>query len=122
VRYRGLAGKPWLAGLIAASTAIPGILLFYLLLRHTRYSLTAALLSVILGLMYAFGTRLDEAWRWVVLAVIVLGPVAISMLPLDRASVEGLPTAFIGLTYFVSGVIAFSLYLRRTRPAEQEAE
>jgi len=122
VRYRGLAGKPWLAGLIAASTAIPGTLLFYLLLRHTRYSVTAASLSVILGLMYALGTKLDEAWRWVFLAVIVLGPVLISMLPLDRASVQGLPTAFIGLTYFVSGVTALCLYLRRTRPPEQESE
>jgi hypothetical protein len=122
VKYRGLAGKPWLAGLIAASTAMPAALLFYLLLRHTRYSVTAAVLSVILGLLYALGTRLDEAWRWVVLAVIILGPVAISMLPLDRGSLQGLPTAFIGLTYFVSGVITLTLYLRRTRSAEQEAK
>jgi hypothetical protein len=122
VKYRGLAGKPWIAGLIAGVTAMPAALLFYLLLRHSRYSVTVALESAIWGVLYAFATKLDEAWRWVVLAVIVLGPLAISMLPLDRASLQGLPMAFMGLTLLVSGGIAFCLYLRRTQPSGREVE
>ena len=122
VKYQGLAGKPWLLGMIAAACAIPAAIFFYFVLRHSRYSVTAAVESAMLGLLYALVTRLEEAWRWVVLAAIVFGPVAISMLPLDRASIQGLPMAFIGLTLFVSGVIALTLYLRRTRPAEREAE
>jgi hypothetical protein len=74
------------------------------------------------GLFYAFATRLDEAWRWVVLVVMVTGPVAISMLPLEREWLETLSAGFLGLTLLVSGLIALSLYLRRTRPPEREAE
>jgi hypothetical protein len=123
VKYRGPAGKRLTAGLIAGAIGMPAALLlvFYLVL-HSGYSAAAAVRSAMWGLLYAFGTRLGEAWRWVVLAVILLGPVAISMLPLDRASAQGLPTAFMGLTLLVSGGIAFYLYLRRTRRPEQEAE
>jgi hypothetical protein len=122
VKYRGLAGKPWLLGLIAGATAIPATIFFYFLLRHSSYSVTGAVASAMWALLYAFATRLAEAWRWVVLAVIVLGPLAISMLPLDRASLQGLPMAFMGLTLLVSGVIAFCLYLRRTQPSGREVE
>jgi hypothetical protein len=61
-------------------------------------------------------------WRWVVLVIMVGGPVAISKLPLDREWLETLSLAFLGLTLLVSGVIAFYLYLRRTRHPEREAE
>jgi hypothetical protein len=122
VKYRGLAGKPWITGLIAGVIAIPTAIFLGYLRHHFKFSVPVALTSAGWGLLYAFMTRMDGPWRWVLLAAMVVGPVVISTLPLDRASVQGLPMAFIGLTYFVSGVIALCLYLRRTRPPEQEAE
>jgi hypothetical protein len=122
VKYRGLAGKPWLTALIAGAIGAPIAILFNLLLRHSRYSVKAALISVTWGLLYAFATKLDEPWRWVVLAVMVSGPVVISELPLDPLWLDTLPVGFLGLIFFVSGGIALCLYLRRSLPPKQEAE
>jgi hypothetical protein len=122
VKYRGLAGKPWLLVLITGAIAMPMGILFNLLLRHSRYSVNAALISVMWGLLYAFATKLDEAWRWVVLAVIVSGPVVISELPLDPLWLDMLPFGFLGLIFLVSGGIALCLYLRRSQPPKKEAE
>jgi positive regulator of sigma E activity len=122
VKYRGLAGKPWLASLLACAIATPSTILSYLLFRHSSASVIVAVIAAGFGFLYVLGSRLDAAWRWVVLVVMVVGPVAISTLALDREWQHALSIGFLGLTYFVSGVIAFCLYLRRTRPAEQEAE
>ncbi len=124
VKYRGLAGKPWVTGAIAGAIAIPVAISFAFLWRHFRFSETVvvAVVSAMWGLLYAFATRLDRAYRWVVLGVMVAGPVAISTLPLDHEWLGALHNGFMGLTLFVSGVITLYLYLRRTRPAEQEAE
>jgi len=122
VKYRGLAGKPWLIVLISGAIAVPLGLLSGLLLRHSKFPVPVALGSAAWGLFYAFATRLEEAWRWVVLVVMVGGPVAICTLPLDREWLETLSIGFLGLTLLVSGGIAFYLYLRRTPPPEREAE
>jgi hypothetical protein len=122
VKYRGLAGKPWLIGLISAAIGVPVALLSNLLMRHSKLPVPVAVGSAMWGLLYALGTKLEEAWRWVVLVVMVTGPPAISKLPLDREWLETLSAGFLGLTLLVSGLIALSLYLRRTRPPEREAE
>ncbi len=119
VKYRDLAAKPWIAGAIAGAIAI-AVGLF--VRPRLTSSMMAAVASVMFGLLYALGTRLDEWWRWVVLVVMVGGGVAISTLPLDREWQGALHLGFQGLTLFVSGGIALCLYLRRTRPPEQEAE
>jgi hypothetical protein len=122
VKYRGLAGKPWLASLLACAIAIPVTIFSYLLFRHSSASVIVAVAAAGFGFLYVLGSRLDAAWRWVVLVVMVVGPVAISTLALDREWQHALSIGFLGLTYFLSGVIAFCLYLRRTRPPEQEAK
>jgi hypothetical protein len=122
VKYRGLAGKPWLIVLISAAIGVPLALLSNLLMRHSKLPIPVAVGSAMWGLFYAFATRLEEAWRWVVLVIMVGGPVAISTLPLDREWLETLSAGFLGLTLLVSGGIAFYLYLRRTPPPEREAE
>jgi hypothetical protein len=119
VKYRDLAPKPWIVGAIGL---VVGIAAYTLVLRRFPFSLTLAVASALFGLLYALGTRLDAAWRWLVLLVIVVGPVAISTLPLDREWLETLSIGFLGLTLFVDGGITLYLYVRRTRPPEQEAE
>lgn len=121
VKYRGLAGKAWLTGLIACAISVSVAILVAHLWHHLRFSAWVALYSAGWGLLYALLTRMEGGWRWVLLAAMVVGPVAISTLPLDGYWLEDLPVAWIGLTYFVSGVIALCLYLRRTQPAEEGA-
>jgi hypothetical protein len=122
VKYRGLAGKPWVTGMIAGALSIPATILYAFLWRRFKFSVPVALDSAAWGLMYAFVTGMDGAWRWVLLAVMVVGPVVISMLPVGREWLDAPWVGFLGLTYFVSGMIALSLYLRRTRPPDPEAE
>lgn len=122
VKYRGRAGKAWAAGAIAAAVAILVVILSVSLLRHLTYSVWVAVEATMWALLYAMATRLAEPWRWVVLAVMIGGPVAISTLPVDREWLGALHNGYIGLTLFVSGTIALYLYLHRTRPPEQEAE
>lgn len=119
VKYRSSRAKSWIAGVIGG---VVGVSAAIFLLRHFTFSGTVAVGSAMWGLFYAFATRLDEAYRWVVLVVMVAGPVAISTLPLHRQWLDMLPMEFLGLTLFVSGGITLCLYLRRTRPPEQEAE
>jgi hypothetical protein len=121
VKYRGLA-RGWVAGLIAGAIAIPAGILSAYLARGSSLTMTVAVGSVMWALLYACATRLAEAWRWVVLVVMVAGPVVISTLPLDHGWRDTLSMGFLGLTFLVSGVIALCLYLRRTRPPDQEAE
>jgi hypothetical protein len=122
VKYRGLAGKPWIAGVIAGALAIPATIFSVILWRHLTYSVMVAVESAMLALLYALATRLAEPWRWVVLAVMIGGPVGISTLPLDHQWLGALHLGLLGLTLFVSGTIALYLYLHRTRPAEEAAE
>jgi hypothetical protein len=122
VKYRGLEGKPWVVRVIAGALAIPATIFSVFLWRHFTFSVMVALISSMWGFLYAFATKLDGAYRWVVLVVMVAGPVAISTLPLDRLWLETLPLGFLGLTFFVSGVITLYLYLRRTRLLEEAAE
>jgi hypothetical protein len=122
VKYRGLAGKPWVVSAIAGAIAIPVTIYSVFLWRHLPFSVMVAVESSMWGLLYAFATKLDRAYRWIALVVMVAGPVAISTLPLDHEWLGGLHVGFLGLTLFVSGVITLYLYLRRTQPAEQEAE
>ena len=120
VKYRGL-GKPSLGGLLAAAIAAPVSIFYYFLLRHSSVSLTLALGCAGFALLYAFATRMDAAWEWIVLVMMVTGPVAISTLPIDRELNQGLSIGFLGLTLFVSGAITLYLYLHRTRPPEEGA-
>jgi hypothetical protein len=124
VKYRGLAGKPWITGAIAGAIAIATAIFFWFLSRrfHFTLSVTVALASGGWGFLYALATKPDAVWRWIVFSVILVGPVAISTLPLDRLWLDTLPIGFLGLTFLVSGGITLYLYLRRTRPPEQEAE
>jgi len=122
VKYRGLTGRPWLAGTLAAAAAGPATILYARLLRRSSASMIVAVAVASCAFLYAFGSRMGAAWRWIALVVMVGGPVAISTLQADHAWEQALSIGFLGLTYFVSGLIAFSLYLRRTRPPEQEAE
>ena len=121
VKYRGLAGKPWVTAIIAGALSVPATILYAFLWRRFRFSVPVALNSAVWGLMYAFATRMDGAWRWVLLAVMVVGPVVISMHPVGRDWLDTPWVGFLGLTWFASGLIAFRLYLRRTRPAEEGA-
>jgi hypothetical protein len=120
VKYRPVGAKPWIVGAI---TGALGVAAAIFVLRRFSFSLNVAVASAMWGLFYAFATKLEGgAWRWVVLVVMVGGPVAISTLPLDREWLETLSFGFLGLTLFVSGGITLYLYLRHTRPSEQEAE
>jgi len=119
VKYRDLAPKPWIMGAIGL---VIGIAVYTFVFRRFSFSLTVGVASAMFGLLYVLGTRLDEWWRWVVLVVLVGGPVAISTLPLDRQWLDALSVGFMGLTLFVDGGITLYLYLRRTRPPKQEAE
>jgi len=121
VKYRPTGAKPWIV-LVIASVLVSAADVYVSRRLTPPETVMTALASTLWGLFYAFATRLDRAYRWVVLVVMVAGPVAISRLPLDREWLETLPMGFLGLALFVSGGITLYLYLRRTRPAEQEAE
>jgi hypothetical protein len=64
---------------------------------------------------------MDAAWNWVVLVVMVVGPVAIYRLPIDRQWNRAPSIGFLGLTFFVSGAITLYLYLNRNRLPEDGA-
>jgi hypothetical protein len=78
--------------------------------------------SVGWGLLYIFVTRMDEAWRWVVLVALIVAPPVVATLPLGRLWLHTLPFVLQGLIFFVSGAIALALYLRRNPVPEQVAE
>jgi hypothetical protein len=122
VKYRGLS-KPWVGAAIAAVIAVPMTMFTSFLSRHSSSSasLPVAVGSAGFALVYAFATRMEAAWNWVVLVVMVAGPVAISKLPIDRQWGQGPSLGFLGLTFLVSGAITLYLYLHRTRPPDEGA-
>ncbi len=81
-----------------------------------------ALTSAIWGVMYALMTRLDAAWRWVVLLALVAGPLAVTMLPLTPLWRDYLPFVLQGLIVMVSGAIGLALYLHRNPLPQEDAE
>jgi len=119
VKYQPAGARPWIAGVIAAALALAT---YALVLRRFTGLLPLTVGCAGFGALYAFGTRLDAAWRWVVLVLMVGGPVAISTLSLGREWADTLSLGFFGLTWLASGAITLCLYLRRTRPFELEAK
>jgi hypothetical protein len=125
VKYRDTGTGAWriVAGLLTA--VVVALAVVFVSQRFALPSfkvMVIALGSAGWGLMYALMTRLDAAWRWVVLVTMIVAPPAVAMLPLDPSWRDHLPFVLQGLIFMVSGAISLALYLRRNPPPEQVAE
>jgi hypothetical protein len=125
VKYRRTRSRVWrLAGGVLAA-AVVALAAAFLLRRYASPSskvMLIALTSAGWGGIYAGITRLDAAWRWVALGVLVVAPPAVTALPLHPVWRDGLPIIALGLVFLVSGAISLALYLRRNPVPEQAAE
>ena len=88
---------------------------------HFRNLLTL-LVAVVNILFYCVVTRLDRAWRWLFILLILAGAAWMAVFVPGRRALEVTSMAFFGLVWLLSGAITLSLYLRETRAPEQEGE
>jgi hypothetical protein len=130
VKYRNtrIAGWKIAAGMLA------GFALWFafdVVMRHfAAHSYQTGLIvwtSAGMTLLYIFVTRMDAAWRWVVLAALIAAPAVVATLPLRHSRLDTFSLwldIFIveSLIFIVSGVIALTFYLRRNPVPEQGAE
>lgn len=90
---------------------------------HSYETTTIAWTSAGWGLLYVILTRMNAAWRWVVLlALLVVPPAATMLFPVGRFWSGTFPFVLQGLIFAISGTIALTLYLRRNPVPEQVAE
>jgi hypothetical protein len=122
VKYRPNRTRMAIAVLVAIAVAIAIVLVVPRLAPHSSETVKMALLSVGWGLLYAFGSRMEEAWRWVVLVALIVAPPVVTTLPIGQLWSGNLPFALQGLIFAVSGAVALALYLRRNPVPEQAAE
>lgn len=107
---------------VAVAVAIGTVFVLRRMEPHSSGMIGAALGSATWGLFYVFITRMEEAWRWVVLVALIVAPPVVATLPLGRLWLGNSPVVLIGLIYFVSGAITLTLYLRRNPVPEEGAE
>jgi hypothetical protein len=86
--------------------------------------LAAFLASAALSyLMIAGGSFRKHPWKWLLLVLMVLGPLGITLIVpggyMERLWPAGL---FVGLVWLISGVATLYSYLRHTKPPAPEAE
>jgi hypothetical protein len=122
VKYRSTRTRGWIGGLAGAAATIATVLVLRRLAPHSFEVLGMAILSAMWGLFYAFGTRMDEGWRWVMLLALIVVPPVVKTLPMGRLWSGKLPFVLQGLIFFLSGVITLALYLRWNPVPEQGAE
>lgn len=137
VEYRQGAKSRMATMALGAATAV----VFVLLMVFGRVN-AAALMGMVLIPSYAYGIARAVRWKWLVVAVLAVGTLAIASLPAGLlVSLVPDPTAgpksrfpadlagsctveelFIGVTFLVSGGITMYRYLSRTQAPEQAAE
>lgn len=122
VKYRPNRTRMAIAVLVAIAVAIATGLVVRRLEPHSSEMLGTAFASAAWGAFYAFITRMEAAWRWVVLVALLVVPPAITTLPLGQLWSGNLPFVLQGLIFVVSGAIALALYLRQNPVPEQAAE
>ncbi len=126
VKYRQTRTRIFASRAVAVTAAVVIAIATAFALRrlepHSSQIVGPALASAVWGLFYVFMTRMDAAWRWVVLVVLIVAPPAVATLPLGRLWLGNLPIVLLGLIFFVSGAITLTLYLRRNPVPEQAAE
>ncbi|HXH50823.1 MAG TPA: hypothetical protein VNM47_15880 [Terriglobia bacterium] len=110
------------AGAVAIVVAIATVFVLRLLEPRSSQTVGPVLASVAWGLFYIFITRMDAAWRWAVLVLLVAAPPALAVLPLGRLWLGNSPIVLIGVIYFVSGAITLALYLRQNPVPKQVVE
>ena len=122
VKYRPHRTRFVIAGLTAVAIAIVTV---SLLRHHAPYSsetVKMALAAAGWGLFYAFTTRMDAAWRWVVLVALLVAPPIATALPVGKFWAGAFPFVLQGLIFAVSGAVALALYLQRNPLPEQGGE
>jgi hypothetical protein len=122
VKYRPKRIRIAIAVLTAIAIAIATVLVLRNLAPHSSETVKMALASAAWALFYAFMTRMEAAWRWVVLVALLVVPPAATVLPLGRLWLGNLPFVLQGVIFAVSGAIALALYLRQNPVPEQVAE
>jgi hypothetical protein len=115
VKYRHSRVQTALAVVVAAILA--AFISYFLKHSPRGENLQLLLGSLSMCVLYAYGTKMDQAWRWIVVIAMVLAPLATrSIVSSDPG--QWLSTGIIGICWLVSGLVTFWLYLRRTRPAQ----
>ena len=111
-----------IAGLTAVAIAIAAVFLLRHMASYPPNMVKMAFASAGWGLFYAFTTRMDSVWRWVVLLALLVIPPAVTTLPMGPLWSDTLPFVLQGLIFAISGLIALALYLRRSPAPEQGTE
>ena len=110
-----------IAGLLAGIAATIATVLIVRGFEHHSFEIGGiALASTAWGVFYVFLTRLDAAWRWVVLVALIAAPPIVATFPLSHLWLDTFVVE--GLIFIVSGVIALTLYLRRNPVPEKAGE
>jgi hypothetical protein len=126
VKYRRSATGVWLRGSIAAAVAVGVALATVFVLQRLGPDSSEigkmALTSGGWALFYIYITRMDAAWRWVVLLAMLVVPPLAAAFPIGRLLSGNLPFVLQGLIFFVSGLIGLTFYLHRNPLPEHGAE
>jgi hypothetical protein len=120
VKYRQTRKRVW-SFVSGALAAVAVALATVFVLHPPSFKLVLiVLVSAAWGVTYARLTRMDAAWRWIVLVALIATPPLAATLPLSHLW----PDTFIvqGLILVVSGAITLTLYLRQNPVPEQVAE
>src|SRR5579864_868647 len=120
VKYRQSRAKAAVAIMIAAILAAIVAVLISHFWKQSPHGQNLQLLlagSSMLAL-YAYWTKLDRPWRWIVALAMTFGPLASHSILSDDPGQWLSSDVVIGMCWLISGAITFWLYLRRTRPAE----
>jgi hypothetical protein len=122
VKYREVERRVWGSWWLAGGLALFSVSIFHDSKPHFFEIAAVALASAGWGVIYALGTRMVAAWRWIFLVAMIVGPPAVAMLPLGQIWSGTLPFVLQGLILAFSGTIALALYLRRNPLREQVGE
>ncbi len=124
VKYRSnrITIRISIAGLTAVAVAIAAVFLLRHPASYPPNMVKMALASAGWGLFYAFTTRMDSVWRWVVLLALLVIPPSVTTLPMGPLWSDTLPFVLQGLIFAISGLIALALYLRQHPVPECGAE
>jgi len=83
-----------------------------------RQDLQLLLSGLIWCLLYAYATKMDQTWRWIVAVAMTFGPLGTDRI-MSGDPGQWVSFIVIGICWLISGTITFWLYLRRTRPAQE---
>ena len=131
VKYREIGTRVWRGWLTAGGIAVAFVYIFHhtepryifhFMAPHSFEIAAVVVASAAWGLIYALVTRMDAAWRWVVLVALIVVPPVVTTLPLGQSWSGYLPFVLQGLIFAISGAITLTLYLRRNPVLEQVGE